>query len=388
MKKALYAALSIFIMFSLALSAHAATIAELKAQLQQTQAQLSELNSQASGLVGEKAEVDSEIAALDSSLMELMSSIDLLEEEIEQKKAEIAVAEEDLAAAQEQERVQYEAMKKRIRFMYEKGNVTYAQLLFESKSISDMLNKADYIEKLYEYDRKLLTEYQEICRQVEELKEALEVERSELEAEEYELELEREELQAALDEKKQESKDYEVQIAKIRQSAAQYKALISKQNAQIKQLEAEEARKAAAAAGKNNTTGKSSGIAPEQALKIINSASGSAKGKEIASYACKFIGNPYVAGGTSLTNGADCSGFTQAVYRDFGISIPRNSASQRAYGKEVSYDQAQPGDLVCYSGHVGMYIGNGYIVHASTERTGIRLSVATYRQILSIRRIL
>ena len=386
MKKTLITALSIFVLFSVALSAHAATIAELKAQLAETQAQLSSLNSRVSGLAGEKAEVDSEIAELDASLMELMSSISLLEDEIEEKKGEIEEAKEELEAAIEKEHEQYEAMKTRIRFMYEKRNVTYAQLLFESKSIADMLNKADYIEKLYEYDRRLLADYQEIRKKVEELKQKLEDEKSELEAQEYELEEEKAELQVVLDEKKKESKNFDVQIAQSRQSAAQYKALISKQNAQIKQLEAEEAARKAAQS--KTTTSKSSGVAPEQALKLIASANGSAKGKEIASYACKFIGNPYVAGGTSLTNGADCSGFTQAVYRDFGISIPRNSAAQRAYGKEVTYDQAQPGDLVCYSGHVGMYIGNGYIVHASTERTGIRLSVATYRPILSIRRIL
>ena len=119
----------------------------------------------------------------------------------------------------------------------------------------------------------------------------------------------------------------------------------------------------------------------------IMAANGSAKGKEIASYACNFIGNPYVSGGTSLTNGADCSGFTQSVYKAFGYSLPRNSTSQRSAGKEVSYAEAQPGDIICYPGHVAIYIGNGKIVHASSAKTGIKISNALYRSVLCVRRI-
>lgn len=371
--------------------AEAATIAELKKQMAETQSQLDALSGQASGIEGKKDAVEEEIEELDGNLIELMGSISLLEEAIAEKKEEIVQAEEELEAAIAKEEEQYAAMKQRIRFMYEKGDATYAQLLFEARSISDMMNKADYIEKLYEYDRKLLVEYQETRQQVADLRDALEIEKADLEAQEYELKEEQAALEELLNEKKAEAKNFEVQLAQIQQSAATYKALIKKQTAQIKQLEAEEAARKAreeAAKNKNNTPTKSAGVASAQAVALINSANGSAKGKEIATYACRFIGNPYVPGGTSLTNGADCSGFTQAVYRDFGISIPRNSTSQRSYGKSVSYAEAEPGDLVCYAGHVGMYIGNGYIVHASTQKTGIKLSVATYRPILSVRRIL
>lgn len=368
--------------------AEAATIAELKKQLEETQSQLDAISGQADSIEGQRDAVEEEIEELDGSLIELMGSISLLEEAIEEKKAEIAVAEEELAAAVAKEKEQYEAMKLRIKFMYEKGELTYAQLLFEARSISDMMNKADYIEKLYEYDRKLLVSYQEIRQQVADLKTALEEERSDLEAQEYELKEEQAVLEELLQEKKAEAKNFDVQLAQIQQSAATYKALIKKQTAQIKQLEAEEAACKARENAKNNTPSKTPGVASAQAIALINSANGSAKGKEIASYACRFVGNPYVYGGTSLTNGADCSGFTQAVYRDFGISIPRSSTSQRSYGTGVSYADAQPGDLVCYAGHVGMYIGNGYIVHASTAKTGIKITAATYRPILAVRRII
>ncbi len=111
-------------------------------------------------------------------------------------------------------------------------------------------------------------------------------------------------------------------------------------------------------------------------------------GSEIASYAQQFVGNPYVPGGTSLTDGCDCSGFTQSVYKHFGYSLPRRSDDQGSYGTEVSgMENAQPGDIFYYVGHVGIYIGNGYIVHASTPSSGIKITTATYRTISSIRRI-
>lgn len=110
-------------------------------------------------------------------------------------------------------------------------------------------------------------------------------------------------------------------------------------------------------------------------------------GQAVANYACQFVGNPYVYGGTSLTNGADCSGFVMSVYGAFGIGLPHSSSGMRSCGYEVSLSEAQPGDIVCYSGHVGIYVGNGSIVHASTPSSGITYSSVNYRSPICVRRI-
>lgn len=107
----------------------------------------------------------------------------------------------------------------------------------------------------------------------------------------------------------------------------------------------------------------------------------------VVDYARQFLGNPYVWGGTSLTRGTDCSGFVKSVYAHFGVSLPRTSYSMRSVGYEVSYDEIQPGDIVCYSGHVGIYAGNGQIVNAIDESHGIGMSSAKYSSIITIRRI-
>ena len=151
---------------------------------------------------------------------------------------------------------------------------------------------------------------------------------------------------------------------------------------------AREAAAAAAAARAAQNAQNTQNSAPAQTQTDYSVSGGSEMGTAVAEYGLQFVGNPYVYGGTSLTNGADCSGFVMSVYANFGVSLPHSSASDRSQGYGVDgLENAQAGDIICYSGHVGIYIGNGQIVHASNERTGITVSNANYRNILAIRRI-
>lgn len=391
--------LTFMIVFSMAGNVVADQINDLKKKTEEDKKKLEEIDEQLSDLESEQQGLQGEISELEAQIIDMMTSISILEDEITVKQEEITQAESDLEVAIQDEQNQYEAMKLRIQFMYEHGDSSYLDILMNATSMQDVLNKADYIEQLYVYDRNLLTQYQETRATVEQLKETLEIEHSELEAIMAGYEEEKLGMEETMSELEAVSAEYDSQITKAKQQALVYKQQIKQQNAKIAKLEEEarkkaeeEARKKAEAAktnntnNTNNTTIKANGTAAVDKQSIL-AANGSAQGKEIAIYACGFVGNPYVLGGTSLTSGADCSGFTQAVYKAFGYKIPRTSYQQRSVGKEVSYAEAQPGDLICYAGHVAMYIGNGRIVHASSAKTGIKYGYATYREILAVRRI-
>lgn len=184
-----------------------------------------------------------EIEEVDAALVETLASVELIEEDISKKKDQIEETTKEYEEAQAVEAQQYESMKLRIKFMYEKGDTNYLQLLLESQNFSDMVNKAEYVEKLYEYDRKLLEEYKIARETVAALKQKLEDEMAELEAQEHELMEEKASLEAILEEKQKEYDNYEVQLARARQEAAIYKANIKKQNDEIRKIEAEVAKK-------------------------------------------------------------------------------------------------------------------------------------------------
>ncbi|SDB68176.1 C40 family peptidase [Butyrivibrio sp. INlla16] len=411
----------------------------IESEQQQSQSGLDNANRDISNIQGEQTEIQEGIDAANEELTGLLTSIDLIQSDIEDTQVKIEKTQQEYDEAKSQEETLYDAMKKRIKFMYEKGEFSYAELLLQAQSVGDMLNKAGYAEELYDYDRTKLSEFVAVKEAAQQYGEELEEAKSELETSQYELKEEQAYVETVIDQYKKQYANFDVQLAKARQNAAVYSEQLKQQTSQIRDLqakidakdaevkktkkaadeaaskEAEEARKKKEAeeaakkkaqeelakntatddddeddddddAGQSSASTASSEAPSAQASNTVPAPAGSASGQNIANYACQFVGNPYVPGGTSLTNGADCSGFVYAVYKAFGITVPRTSYSQATYGREVSYQNAQAGDVIYYGGHVGIYLGGGRIVHASTARTGIKYENATYRTILTIRR--
>lgn len=434
---------------------------ELRQEQAWTNQQLDATYSRIDELWWAKEQLEGEIATLDANLVEVMVSIQVLEGDITNKEVDIIRTKQDLGKAQNARDKQYEAMKKRIQYLYEKGgNDAWFQMMMNADNLADLLTRAEYTQKMYEQDRQSLEKYVNTIEQVKQLEQQYQQEKAELEEMKAAYEEQSANLQYQLDVKRQTSSDYENEIAYAQQQANDYANLLAEQTAEIERLEAEriaaeeEARRQAeaeeaarqqaaaeAAAAENGDEDGSEGEAEveydedgnviesdgeessdgessdeveyDEYGNVIDSGNtvtdtndgeesggssgggnySSGSGSSVVDYATQFVGNPYVYGGTSLTGGADCSGFVQSVYSNFGVSLPRTSYEQMNAGYEVSYSDAQPGDLICYGGHIAIYMGNGQIVHASNSAPypagGIKVSDnAAYRTILSVRRVM
>lgn len=428
-KRILWIAMSLVMIFTNVVNVSASPISDAKNKKKDAEKKLNAINEDIEDIEDQKEDLEQEAEEYEQQLVDLLVTIQIINHDIENKEDEIETAKAEYEVALAKQEKQQWAMNKRIKYMYEKGDMNYMQILLESKKFSDAVNKSTYSEKLYAYDRYQLYLYEQTKEEVIEKQKALDEDMAELEEIKLDAVSQEEELQLLVDEYSENIENFEEQLSGAKEKASQYKEQIQKQSEQIKALEAEEQRKALEAAkkkaeeeakrkaeeearrkaeeeasakaneegsnseessdnGDNNDEGNSSGSESSDGGSSGGSSSGgSAKGQEIANFACQFVGNPYVPGGTSLTEGADCSGFTMAVYNNFGISLPRSSYAQAGYGREVSYSEAQPGDIIYYGGHVGIYIGNGLIVHASTQATGIKISNALYRSIITVRRI-
>lgn len=432
---------------------------QLKQDKAAAQSQLAAQESKINNLEDQKQTLSAEIDQLDSDLVNIMVEIEILDGELSDKEAQIEQTKADLAVAEENKQKQYEAMKKRIQYLYEKGgDDAWAQMLFQASDFTSLLNQAEYVQQMYDSDRNSLEEFKETVQQVKDLGDQLDSEKAELEEMNQEYQNRQASMQTQLQEKKATSSDYDAQIAQAQSQAAQYTELIRQQNAEIQKIEeeekkaaeeaarkaAEEAAKKAAAeeaakkaqeeankkaadeaakkaaeaskksssasgsntaassgsstSSKNNTSGSSSSAATSKDNGSSSSSSSGSSGSSVSynptgqsvvNYACQFVGNPYVWGGTSLTNGADCSGFIMSVYAKFGVSLPHSSGAMAGCGRGVSYSEAMPGDIICYAGHVAIYMGGGQIVHASNAKDGIKISGnAAYRPIVAVRRVL
>ena len=367
---------------------------------------LNELNKNVENLEGQKAEAEAEAQTVNNNLSDLLLEYNALEVDIENQEKKIDKAEKDLTKAEAKEKQQYEDMKLRIKYMYEQGDASVIETLVQAKDFTDLVNKAEYVQEVHTYDREQLEKYVETKNEVKEIKEGLEEGYAEMQFLADEMEVQKANLEVTLAEMKAEIENFDEQLAKAKEDAAEELQRIQEETARLEREERERREREEREQAAREEAARQEAEREEQNHQESSSdesssgeteddytppPSDASLGQQIADMGCRYIGNKYVYGGTSLTNGIDCSGFVQAIHAKFGISVPRTSSEQRYGGKAVSYSDMLPGDVVCYSGHVAIYIGNNQIVHASNSapypRGGIKISSPpNYRTVLAVRR--
>lgn len=369
----------------------------------QAEQDLKDKKNEINGLKDQQQITADDIKNKSAKLDEILAAQKKLQTDITSKQAEIEQNQKDLAAAQEKQQEQYDAMKKRIQFMYENSaedNIWTA--IIESNGITDMLNRIEYVSDVYDSDRALMDSYQAAVEQVKEIGTKLDNDMNELTAMQDDYEKQQADVEAAIVALENQKEQYASQIAQAQQQAENYQNIITAQGKIIQEQEAAAAAAAAqAAAARANSSssnssydgggaGKGGSIAGDYAAGGGKNpgASTGVSGSSVVSYAMQFVGNPYVWAGNSLTNGVDCSGFVHEVYAHFGISTPRYSQAFKSVGQAVSFDNIQPGDVVVYPGHVAIYAGGGVIVEAQSTKAGITANRNVQcHTILAIRRL-
>jgi len=333
----------------------------------------------------EQSSIQSELNGLDADMVSLVTDMTDLESQITSKTQEIADAEATLAEAQAAVDQQYASMKVRIQYMYENSDENIMTVLLESGSISDFLNRLENINAVYTYDRTVLGNYQAAKDEVEDLKASLEEEKASLEANKTQLANQQAQLNAMISEKQGEMADIKSELADAKALAA-------------RQAELERQRQLAALTnninssnnGGSGNTGGNTGGSTNSGGNLNPSNTTGVSGSAVVAFANQYVGYPYVWGGTDPNTGADCSGFVYYVLRNFGINYGRlTSYGWRSVGQEVSVNNMQPGDIVCYAGHVAIYAGGGRIVEAQSTSAGITNNRSVYcHNIITVRRVL
>lgn len=372
---------------------YATTIDQAKDKKNQAENNLANVNNEISDIKDSQSGVTSDLATAEANLENIMAEIEQTKADIEDKQAEIEEGRQALLEAQDEADAQYESMKLRIQFMYENNtDDSFWTAILESDGLADMLTRMEYISDVYSTDRRLMEAYEQAVADVEVKNEQLAADMDELVALQDSLDAKKSSLQATIATLESQQTAYAEQLVAARELAGEYSAEVEKWDKVIQQLEAAAANVKDAANYQGGGTG-SGGLSGSVAYLTDDSYNPdyatSVSPDELLAYALQFVGNPYVWGGNSLTNGVDCSGFVHEVYAHFGISTPRYSQSFKTAGQPVSYNNMKAGDVVVYPGHVAIYMGNGLIVEAQSSNTGI----TNYRSvnchtITAIRRLL
>lgn len=351
----------------------------------QAQNELNNLEDEMDDLEEHFAALEDQLSDKAKELSDLLMDQEILENDIKATQEAIDQAEKDLAVAKEKEAKEYEAMKLRIQYMYENSTQdSVIDAILNANGVVDMLNRVEYVSQVHKSDRELLEEYKQAVEDVETLAATLEMEMNDLVAMREVYEHQEAALETALAELEAEADNYEDQIATAKRRATELSNYIAEQNRLIAQQQ------------QNNNGNSSSNSKPSTSGGYLNDSSydpafsSDVTGEELVAYALQFVGNPYKWGGNSLTNGCDCSGFVNLIYRHFGFTnVPRQSQAFKSYGQPVAFANIKAGDIVVYPGHVAIYIGNGNIVEAQSSRAGITCNrPVTCNTITAIRRVL
>lgn len=379
------------------------------------QANLDAVNASITVYEQQRDDLLNQIDDLESQLVTTISSVDHINEQLDQVTNDLADTEAKLEVAQKKQDTEKEAMKARIQYYYESGGAPgWVTALIEDGDIQAALS-ATMEKDLYDYDRQQLQNYADAVNEVKELKSQQQQQKSELMDKKNSLDESQSHLQTLLDQAKSEysAEDYDAKIQDAYAKAAEYSGIIENYNNAISQSLAMQTTSTDSSSTSTADTSSAeaqstisqvaaqlaqqTGISASQAQAAATQAyqqSGSvgngstASGEALLNYAKQFLGNKYVYGGNSLTDGVDCSGFVQQVYKNFGIDTTRTSYSIATQGQEVSYSDAQVGDVFVYDGHVGIYAGNGQMINAADEQHGIIYTNVDYDEIQTIRRFL
>lgn len=330
-----------------------------------------------SDLENSKAEAEGEAEAIRQELQTLIEKLNQLETDLIQKGQDISKAEDDLAVAQEKEKQQYEDMKLRIKYMYEEGDSSFVEALLNAEDFSDLLNKAQYMQSVHTYDRQMLQEYVETKQKIADLKAALETQMADMETMKTEYKAEETSLNDTLTAKQDEIADLDVQLQAAAEAAAKAKA-----EAEERERQAALEQELDSADNDGNTTPPSSNKGPDNnggsnTNNDYQPGGDSSVGSAIVSAAGSYLGVMYEWGGVSYS-GVDCSGLVMLAHRAVGISLSHSSGAIGGGGRPVSAAEALPGDVVCYSGHVGIYVGGGMMIHAPEEGKPVSYANVNY----------